>query len=668
MPARKGKGRGKPQGVGLVAGEEDVMPPATDTDTDTATATATDTDTFKLPRMNWTIAEWYSLSPQEQRQIKDSMGPGWWTPPDVVLGPTDMGFTVDDIERLEAGDMMGASPQVLQRLYKIRDQVEAWNALSSEEQTEVRNSIESLYETTPTPTDTTPTPTDTPTPTPTDTPPGAGNQEGVDASVAAALEAAGLTGFNFSDFMTAADAEELFKNTLPIDYETLQKMGEKDWMPENWTPTMQAMIDKSLGNIPDQNYIDQATLDAQLAGYPSAAEIQKLLEEQGWGAIGDPFGGALSDYSTTTAIQQMIKDNLALGLSADDIFTMIKDAFGETMSDDDIMAAIATAQEGQYTSLMDEVNALIAESLANGMSEEEILALIQAEYGDQMSDEDILNAIAEGQQGIYDTMMAEVNKLIADALTQGMSPEQIAALIKEQFGDQMTDDEILTAITDAQAGVPTIQEIEAMIAQALLDGVSPEDIAIMISDYVGDSGLLSADDIATMIADAIAGIGTTTGGDALTSDAVQQMIDAAITGLPAGLSTEDVQAMLGESGYMGDTGVQGLIDAALQGSLGEGGSISQAIQAALAATGGGAGTGTDIDTGTYTSPYGTYTSPYGDVDPYALMHNPWYGTTPFAGGTTTGAEDPTGLGDLDLGNPANYNFDISTEYDEDLFS
>jgi len=627
----------------------------------------------QLPRMNWTIAEWYSLSPQEQRQIKDSMGPGWWTPPDVVLGPTDMGFTVDDIERLEAGDMMGASPQVLQRLYKIRDQVEAWNALSSEEQTEVRNSIESLYETTPTPTDTTPTPTDTPTPTPTDTPPGAGNQEGVDASVAAALEAAGLTGFNFSDFMTAADAEELFKNTLPIDYETLQKMGEKDWMPENWTPTMQAMIDKSLGNIPDQNYIDQATLDAQLAGYPSAAEIQKLLEEQGWGALGgDPFGGALSGYSTTTAIQQMIqqmiKDNLAQGLSADDIFTLIQEQFGETMTDDEILQAIATAQEGQYTSLMDEVNALIAESLASGMTEQEIIDLITAQYGDQMSPEDILNAIAEGQQGIYDTMMAEVNALIAQALTDGLSPEQIAEMIKEQFGDQMTDDEILTAIADAQAGVPTIQEIEAMIAQALLDGISPEDIATMISDYVGDSGLLSADDIATMIADAIAGIGTTTGGDALTSDAVQQMINAAITGLPAGLSTEDVQTMLGESGYMGDTGVQGLIDAALQGSLGEGGSISAAIQAALAATGGGAGTGTDVDTGTYTSPYGTYTSPYGDVDPYALMFNPWYGTTPFAGGTTTGAEDPTGLGDLDLGNPADYNFDISTEYDEDLFS
>jgi hypothetical protein len=47
------------------------------------------------------------------------------------------------------------------------------------------------------------------------------------------------------------------------------------------------------------------------------------------------------------------------------------------------------------------------------------------------------------------------------------------------------------------------------------------------------------------------------------------------------------------------------------------------------------------------------------------MFNPWYGTTPFAGGNTTGVE--SGLPGLDLGNPADYNFDISTEYDEDLF-
>jgi hypothetical protein len=138
------------------------------------------------------------------------------------------------------------------------------------------------------------------------------------------------------------------------------------------------------------------------------------------------------------------------------------------------------------------------------------------------------------------------------------------------------------------------------------------------------------------------------------------MIDAAMA---QGMSTEQVQAMLAESGYMGEEGIQGLIGSTLDTALGEGGSISQAIQAALAATGD-TGTGTNID---FTNPYtpGNFpTSPYGDVNPYALMHNPWYGTTPFAGGTTTGAEDPTGLGNLNLGNPADYNFDFSTEDEE----
>ena len=500
------------------------------------------------------------------------------------------------------------------------------------------------------------------------TPPGATNQEDISAAVAAALQGAGMgEGFNFSDVMTAADAKELFQgmDTGQIEANVLQKMGLPDFLTNQ---QVQDAINKALGETDSLSADDVLRMiqestgaDVDLSDYMSKSDIAEAIQ------------ASTSQFLTPEMIQQMITNAQLQGMSEEDIFAMIQEVSGGTMSDEDIMAAIATAQETQYTSLMDEVNKLIADSLAQGMSEEEILALIQTEYGEQMTDEQILQAIATAQEGQYTSLMDEVNALIAEALTQGLSPEQIAAIIKDQYGDQMTDDQILQAIAEAQEGVPTIQEIEAMIAQALADGILPEDIATMISDYVGDSGLLSADEIATMIADAVAGIGTTTGGDALTSDAVQQMIDAAISGMPAGLSTEDVQTMLGEAGYMGDTGVQGLIDTALQGALGEGGSINQAIQAALAATGGGAGTGTDVDTGTYTSPYGTYTSPYGDVDPYALMHNPWYGTTPFAGGTTTGAEDPTGLGDVDLGNPADYNFDIPTDYspvptDEDLFS
>jgi DNA-binding transcriptional regulator YhcF (GntR family) len=552
-----------------------------------------------------------------------------------VIGPNDRTYSVSDIPDMKA--RIALNPAVAGMLQPLIDRLEAGDF----DQPWIGDDGDPIVT------------TDTGT-----TLPGAQNQEDIDAALAAALQGAGMgKDFDFSDVMTAADAEELFQNmyTNQLEPELLQKMGTAGFLTND---QVQKAINTALG---ESDYLSEEDVlrmiqestgaDVDLSNYMSRSDIAEAIK------------ASTSQFLTPEMIQQMITNAQLQGMSEEDIFAMIQDVSGGTMSDDEIMAAIATAQETQYTSLMDQVNKLIADSLAQGMSEEEILALIQTEYGEQMTDDQILQAIADAQEGQYTSLMEEVNALIAQALTDGMSPEQIAALIKEQYGDQMTDDQILQAIATAQEGVPTIQEIEAMIADALANGMSPEAIQTMISDYLGDSGLVSADDIATMIADAVAGIGTTTGGDALTSDAVQQMIDAAISGMPAGLSTEDVQAMLGESGYMGDTGVQGMIDAALQGSLGQGGSINEAIQNALLAVG-----DTTIDTGTQqpSSPYGTYTSPYGDVDPYALMYNPWYGTTPFAGGTTTGAE--SGLAGLDLGNPGDYNFDISTEYDEDLFS
>ena len=561
-----------------------------------------------------------------------------------VIGPNDKTYSVSDIPMMKA--RIASNPAFASLLQPLIDRLEAGDF----DQPWIGNVDDPNVDD-----PTVATETDT-------TPPGATNQEDISAAVAAAMEAAGLgPNFNFSDVMTAADAKELFQgmDTGQIEANVLQKMGLPDFLTNQ---QVQEAINKALGETDSLSEDDVLRMiqestgaDVDLSNYMSKSDIAQAIQ------------ASTSQFLTPEMIQQMITNAQLQGMSEEDIFAMIQEVSGGTMSDDDIMAAIATAQETQYTSLMDEINKLIADSLAQGMSEEEILALIQEQYGEQMTDDQILQAIATAQEGQYASLMDEVNKLIADALTQGLSPEQIAEMIKEQFGDQMTDDQILQAIAEAQEGVPTIQDIEAMIADALTNGMSPEDIAIMIGDYVGDSGLLSADEIATMIADAVAGIGATAGGDALTTESVQQMIDAAMA---QGMSTEQVQAMLAESGYMGEEGIQGLIGSTLEGALGQGGSISEAIQAALAATGGAetGDTDTDVDTSTYTSPYGTYTSPYGDVDPYALMHNPWYGTTPFAGGTTTGAEDPTGLGDLDLGNPADYNFDISTAYDEDLFS
>jgi hypothetical protein len=72
----------------------------------------------------------------------------------------------------------------------------------------------------------------------------------------------------------------------------------------------------------------------------------------------------------------------------------------------------------------------------------------------------------------------------------------------------------------------------------------------------------------------------------------------------------------------------------------------------------------------FTQPYtpGDFpTNPYGDVDPYQLMYGQFAGTTPYSGGATTGAETPTGLGTLNLGDPTQYNFDIPTTPGVDLY-
>jgi len=50
-----------------------------------------------------------------------------------------------------------------------------------------------------------------------------------------------------------------------------------------------------------------------------------------------------------------------------------------------------------------------------------------------------------------------------------------------------------------------------------------------------------------------------------------------------------------------------------------------------------------------------------------LMQGQFAGTTPFSGGATTGAETPTGLGTLNLGDPSQYNFDIPTTPGVDLY-
>ena len=128
--------------------------------------------------------------------------------------------------------------------------------------------------------------------------------------------------------------------------------------------------------------------------------------------------------------------------------------------------------------------------------------------------------------------------------------------------------------------------------------------------------------------------------------------------LDSGYMTADqINTLMADAGYLGQEGVDASVQAALDAALGQGGAISSAIATAMQNQ-----QKYDVDTGpqtpTYTPPPAG--DPYGGQNPYALMLGQNAGTTPFAGGTTTGAENPYGLGSLDLGNTADYNFNMPT--------
>ena len=80
------------------------------------------------------LYEWYSMSPAEKQEWK-SQNQDWGLgggPPDVVWGPADGTYTVDQIPMLEAriaagDDEYGGAAEMLEQLYGIRDQYAAWD-------------------------------------------------------------------------------------------------------------------------------------------------------------------------------------------------------------------------------------------------------------------------------------------------------------------------------------------------------------------------------------------------------------------------------------------------------------------------------------------------------------------------------------------------------------
>ena len=264
------------------------------------------------------------------------------------------------------------------------------------------------------------------------------------------------------------------------------------------------------------------------------------------------------------------------------------------------------------------------------------------------------------------------NTQVQDAINQALgatdflSQEDVERMLQQQMNNQNIDLSDYATSSDL-SGFLTQEQIQQMIVNAQMQGMTEDQILKMIQEVTG--GQMSDDAIRELIAEAVAGAG------GLTEQQIQQMIDAAMGGgmtaeqiqdiiAQQGYLTEDqIKAMMGESGYLGQEGVNASVQAALDAALGQGGAIDSAIAAAMQNQ-----PNYQVDTGTapeYTPPPAG--DPYGGQNPYALMLGQNAGTTPFAGGTTTGAENPYGIAGLNLGNTADYNFNIPTTSSAQLY-
>ena len=401
----------------------------------------------------------------------------------------------------------------------------------------------------------------------------------------------------------------------------------------------------------------------------------------------ESFAGGDIDAAIAAAMQDFNIDD-----QVGDAMKLWGDDFKEQFGGD----YMKNVDMGQYVT--DEMlQQMIANAQLQGMDEAAIRDMIKNVMGDSMSDEDITKAIetavaaaqAETQEGILTP--EQIQAMIDEGLANGLTPEEILALIKENSPGGVDEAAIAQMIADAQAslgelGGLTAEEIQAMIEQGIADGLTPEQIQEMIA--AATNGALDAATIQQMIADAIAASQTgQTGIEGMSMEDIQALLDSGymtadqinsllgesggrvdqLTGELGG-RIDALTSQLGESGFLGQEGVDSSVAAALQAALGEGGSINSAIAAAMQGVGGGGETTPGGGGGDNSSPFtpvpvdtsfnfGEYnpgsfpTNPYGDVNPYDLMNHP------YSSATTGGIG---GIAGLDLGNPGAYNFDMPT--------
>ena len=443
---------------------------------------------------------------------------------------------------------------------------------------------------------------------------GGPTEEEIQAMIAAAMG----NQPDFSSFMTAADAKELFQNmdTSGIEAGVLQKMGLPDFLTNT---QVQDAINQALGG----------------AGILSEADIERMLQEQMGNQNID-----LSDYATSSdisgflsqeQISKMIANAQMQGMTEDQIFKMIQEATGGQMSDDDIRELIAN----QLAGLEGELDAM--ERLQEGFASAE-----------------------------------EVQNWIEQALSEGFTAEQIQSMIGTYLENNPMEGVDITTIeqmiADATAGVPGMEEIQRMIDEGLANGLSPEEINQMIAEYLASNPIegITAEGVQQMIADAIAAAGGGESGEGgMSMEDIQALLDSGY------MTADQINALMSESGYLGQEGVDSSVQAALDAALGEGGAINSAIAAAMQSQGGGETTPDptrDFTIPTSYNPYTDYSSPYGSVSPYDIMGSDQFGgTTPFSGGAESGAGTSTGLAGVNLGDTSGYNYNIPTTSTAELY-
>lgn len=388
-----------------------------------------------------------------------------------------------------------------------------------------------------------------------------------------------LAGQDFSQFATDADIQQALSG--------IQTGPDKQWIEQMIGDAIGGIQGPDLSGLASQADIQEALAGQDFSGFASQADIDEALAgiEQF-----DPSSFDFSEYMTAADAEELLRNMDTSGIEAS---VLQKMGVPDMLTDERVQEAINQAIGG-----------------AGILGEEDILRMIADQGGPDLSD-----YLKTGQAEQMFVDEAQVQQMIADGLAQGLSPEEIQAMIAEATGGQISEEMIQEMIANAIAGVEAGQEgalteeqIQAMIDAATGEGMTAE----QVQSIIGDQGYLTEDQI---------------------------------------------KAMMGESGYLGQEGVDASVQAALDAALGQGGAISSAIATAMQNQ-----QKYDVDTSpqtpTYTAPPAG--DPYGGQNPYALMLGQNAGTTPFAGGTTTGAENPYGLGSLDLGNTADYNFNMPT--------